>query len=223
MPSSKDDIEDNDIEDGPLGVGRIEAFSDGVIAIIITIMVLDLHAPTAPGLLPLWHLWPTMVAYGLSYAYVAIYWVNHHRMFSLARISTNGLLWSNITLLFALSLVPFSTAYLGAQHISTTATQVYIATLLLPALTYVWLQKTIRKTGSQSRQAQLYHLATTRKGLAGTAIYILGLILAGWYPWAGIACAGLVALAWVLPFSRLNSLFVHDQNVSAQDTDKKCA
>ena len=209
--------------EGRAGVGRVEAFSDGVIAIIVTIMVLDLHAPVAAGLPALGHLWPTFVAYIFSYAYVAIYWVNHHRMFSLARISTNGLLWSNITLLFALSLVPFTSAYLGVQHFSTQATQIYIISLLLPGFAYIWLQGCVRKTGSQSRKAQLYHLATTRKGLAGTAIYILGLILAGWFPWAGIACAGLVALAWVLPFSRLNSLFVHDQNVSAQDTDKKCA
>ena len=194
--------------EGRAGVGRVEAFSDGVIAIIVTIMVLDLHAPVAAGLPALGHLWPTFVAYIFSYAYVAIYWVNHHRMFSYARQVTNGLVWSNITLLFALSLIPFTSAYLGVQHFSTQATQIYIISLLLPGFAYIWLQGCVRKTGSQSRIAQNYHRATSRKGMFGTGIYILGLGLAELNPWAGIGCAALVALGWLLPSSRLNQLFL---------------
>jgi len=194
--------------EGRDGVGRVEAFSDGVIAIIVTIMVLDLHAPAEAGLGALWHLWPTFVAYAFSYTYVAIYWVNHHRMFSHARQVTNGLVWSNITLLFALSLIPFSSAYLGVQHFTIQATQLYLVSLLLPGFAYVWLQLTIRRTGSQTRAAQNYHRATMRKGLVGTGIYILGLGLAEINPWAGIGCAALVAVAWVQPSSRLNRMFL---------------
>ena len=91
-------------------LARVEAFSDGVLAIIITIMVLELKSPVTEGLEAFWPLWPTFVAYVLSYAYVAIYWVNHHRLLGHARIVTGGLLWSNMLLLFALSLIPFSTA-----------------------------------------------------------------------------------------------------------------
>ena len=100
----------------------MEASSDGVIAIIVTIMVLELHPPVAEGMDRLWTLWPVFLAYVLSYAYVAIYWVNHHRLFGHARHVTNALLWSNILLLFALSLVPFSTSYLGEHHFSRAAT-----------------------------------------------------------------------------------------------------
>jgi len=194
--------------EGRVGVNRVEAFSDGVIAIIITVMVLDLHAPTQAGLAALGRLWPIFLAYVLSYAYVAIYWVNHHRLFSHARQVTNSLLWANIALLFALSLVPFTTAYLGVQHFGVAATQVYLASLLLPAFAYAWLQRVIRHSKGQSRQAMFYHIATGRKGVASIGLYILGLLLSGISPWAGIGCAGLVALGWWLPASRLNRWFV---------------
>ena len=194
--------------EGRTGVARIEAFSDGVIAIIVTIMVLDLHAPAQAGLAALAHLWPTFAAYALSYAYVAIYWVNHHRLFAHARRVTNGLVWSNMALLFALSLVPFTTSYLGVQHFTAEAARVYIVSLLLPASAYPWLQRCIRLTGDQGPAARRYHLATTRKGAFGTAIYVLGLLVAGISPWAAIGCAGVVAVMWFLPSSRLDGVFL---------------
>src|SRR6188768_983958 len=98
---------------GRAGVTRVEAYSDAVIAIIVTIMVLEMHAPEEHGWAALLHLWPVFTAYVLSFAYVSIYWVNHHRLFHHATRITNGLLWSNIVLMFTLSLVPFATAYLG--------------------------------------------------------------------------------------------------------------
>jgi uncharacterized membrane protein len=137
---------EGDVEGRP-GVGRVEAFSDGVVAIIVTIMVLELHPPVAEGMDHLWSLWPVFLAYALSYAYVAIYWVNHHRLFAHATRVTNGLVWSNMLLLFALSLVPFSTSYLGEHHFSREATWLYLVTMLLPAVAYTWLQSVIRETG----------------------------------------------------------------------------
>jgi uncharacterized membrane protein len=194
--------------EGAAGVNRVEAFSDGVIAIIVTIMVLELRAPEAEGIAALWRLWPTFLAYVLSYAYVAIYWVNHHRLFGHVRGVTNGLLWANIALLFALSLVPFATAYLGEHHFARDATLLYLATLLLPSLSYAALQTTIRHAGIQGREAAIYHRATTRKGIAATATYLLGIGLTFISPWLGITSAALVAVFWMLPWSPLDRLFL---------------
>jgi uncharacterized membrane protein len=193
--------------EGRPGVGRVEAFSDGVIAIIVTIMVLELRPPVAEGLDRLWSLWPVFLAYALSYAYVAIYWVNHHRLFAHATRVTNGLVWSNMLLLFALSLVPFSTSYLGEHHFSREATWLYLATMLLPSLAYAWLQSVINRTGKQGRPAEEYYAAATRKGVAATLIYACGVPLTFVSPWLGIACAVVVAILWFLPHSRIDRLF----------------
>ncbi len=193
--------------EGQPGVGRVEAFSDGVIAIIVTIMVLELHPPVAEGLGRLWTLWPVFLAYALSYAYVAIYWVNHHRLFGHAVRVTNALLWSNMLLLFALSLVPFSTAYLGEHHFSREATWLYLVTMLLPSIAYAWLQAVISRTGKEGRAADEYYAASTRKGLAATLIYASGIPLTLISPWLGIGCAVIVAVLWFLPHSRIDRLF----------------
>lgn len=202
--------------EGRPGVGRVEAFSDGVIAIIVTIMVLELHPPLSEGMEKLWTLWPVFLAYILSYAYVAIYWVNHHRLFSHAMRVTNGLLWSNILLLFALSLVPFSTSYLGEHHFSREATWLYLATMLFPAIAYTWLQSEIRCTGKHSPQAELYYTSSTRKGLFASALYTAGIPLTFLSPWLGIACAVIVAILWFLPASRIDRLFVPQASVKAR-------
>ena len=197
----------SDSEEGHAGIGRVEAFSDGVIAIIITIMVLELKAPEEPGLDHLWRLWPTFVAYAFSFAYVGIYWVNHHRLFAHARGVSNALVWFNLAQLFALSLIPFTTAYLGNMHFSRDATLVYMASMLLPSLTYVPLQRVISITGSQTEAARTYHRQTIRKGVAATIIYLTGVGLTFVSPWLGIGCALLVALLWFLPRSPIDNLF----------------
>ena len=194
-------------DEGQPGVGRVEAFSDGVLAIIITIMVLELKAPEEPGVAHLWRLWPTFLAYAISFAYVGIYWVNHHRMFSHARRVTNALVWFNLLLLFTLSLMPFSTAYLGNQHFSHDATLLYMVTVLLPALAYTPLQRVIAATGAKTEAAKTYHRQTSRKGYVATAIYLIGIPLTFVSPWAAIGCAVLVAILWFLPHSPIDDLF----------------
>jgi uncharacterized membrane protein len=189
-------------------IGRVEAFSDGVIAIIVTIMVLELHAPAADGWAPLLALWPVALAYLLSYGYVAIYWVNHHRLFSHAKVVSNGLLWSNMALLFTLSLVPFSTAYLGEHHFSREAVWLYLLTMVLPSVSYVVLQKAIRRTGHRDLAAMRYHAAATRKGVLAMLVYLLGVPLTLVSPWLGVACAALVAALWFLPQSGIDRLFL---------------
>lgn len=197
----------DDKPEGRAGVGRIEAFSDGVVAIIITIMVLELHAPVSGRMDQLWTLWPVFLAYILSYAYVAIYWVNHHRMFTHAAQVSNALLWSNMLLLFTLSLIPFSTSYLGEHHFGRDATILYLVTLLLPSVAYAWVERIIRRTGRQTEPAFAYHRQALRKGMVSTILYLIGIPLTFSSPWLGIACAGLVALLWILPSSRLDRLF----------------
>jgi uncharacterized membrane protein len=193
--------------EGREGAKRVEAFSDGVIAIVITIMVLEMHAPEEAGLAPLLHLWPVFVAYALSYAYVAVYWVNHHRLFHYASRVSNGLLWANIALLFALSLVPFATAYLGEHQFSRDATLLYMGTMMLPSFAYMWLQRVIRRTGAQDEAAQAYHTRTMRKGTAASIVYAVGIPLTFVSPWLGLGCAALVAIFWFLPKSPLDDLF----------------
>jgi uncharacterized membrane protein len=195
-------------QEGRAGVGRIEAFSDGVLAIIVTIMVLELRAPEEPGLELVLRLWPTALAYVLSYAYVAIYWVNHHRLFSHARAVTASLLWSNMALLFALSLIPFSTSYLGNQHFSRDATLLYLATMLLPALAYAWLQSRIERSANKSNRAAVYFTATRRKGYAALAVYAVGVPLSFVTPWLGVLCVAVVAVFWIQPWSRLDGIFL---------------
>ncbi|WP_395333508.1 TMEM175 family protein [Novosphingobium sp. BL-8H] len=199
--------EANDIERED-SLTRVEAFSDGVLAIIITIMVLELKTPVSEGLSALWPLWPIFIAYVLSYAYVAIYWVNHHRLLSHARVVTSGLLWSNMLLLFTLSLIPFSTAYLGEHHFSREATLLYLVTMIAPALAYVLLQGRIASTGAQTSASRRYHKASHRKGLAAAFVYAAGLPLTFLSPWLGVGCAALVAVFWMLPWSGLDRLFL---------------
>ena len=155
----------------------------------------------------LWSLWPVFVAYVLSYAYVAIYWVNHHRLFSHATATTNALIWANLLLLFALSLVPFSTSYLGEHHFGRGATWLYLATMLFPAIAYSWLQAVIRLTGQRTERAERYHSATQRKGLFAVALYLVGVALTFVSSWLGIGCAALVALFWFLPSGPVDRLF----------------
>lgn len=194
-------------EEGKPGVGRAEAFSDGVIAIIITIMVLELKAPEEPGLGHLWQLWPVFFAYVLSFAYVGLYWANHHRLFSHAKMVSNALIWFNLGLLFALSLIPFSTAYLGTQHFSRDGTLVYLVTMVLPAIFYAPLQRVIRTEGVTGPAAAAYHQQTGRKGATAILIYLIGVALTFVSPWLGIACAAIVAILWFLPKSPFDALF----------------
>ena len=188
-------------------VGRVEAFSDGVIAIIITIMVLELHAPEEPGLEHLWRLWPVFFSYALSFAYVGIYWVNHHRLLSHARRVTNALVWTNLLLLLALSLVPFSTAYMGEQHFSRDAVLVYLASMILPALGYLPLQHAIIQTCRDTERPSRYLRQSSRKGVVALLLYIIGVGLTFVSPWLGVGAALVVAVLWFLPHSPFDALF----------------
>ncbi|MDR3100585.1 MAG: TMEM175 family protein [Paraburkholderia sp.] len=185
---------------------RLEAFSDGVLAIIITIMVLELKVPHGEDLAALIPAWPTVLSYILSFMYVGIYWNNHHHMLH-ASSSVNGtVLWANLHLLFWLSLLPFTTGWMGENHFGRWPTMLYGLNLLLCALAYVVLQGTlVRHHGAQSSLARA--LEHDAKGKASVVGYVLGMVLAalGW-PHIGALFFVAVALLWLVPDRRMERL-----------------
>ena len=184
---------------------RLLAFSDGVIAIIITIMVLELkvpHEPTLAGLLPVA---PVFVSYVLSFLYLAIYWNNHHHFFHLVRHVDGAMLWANMHLLFWLSLVPFATGWMGENDFAPVPTAAYGVTLLMPALAWQVMQWTIiRGQGVDSALARA--VGRDLKGKISPALYLAGIALA--FVDARIAGALylLVALFWLIPDRRIERL-----------------
>ncbi len=181
---------------------RMTAFSDGVIAVIITIMVLELKVPEGTDWAALGGVVPTFLAYVLSFIYVAIYWNNHHHLlFTLERV--NGVvLWANMHLLFWLSLIPFATAWMGANHFAVLPTAIYGVTLLLPAVAYYLLQLSIlRIHGPQSLLARA--LGRDLKGKISPALYVAGIVLSFWSPPAADAVYALVAVMWLIPDRRI--------------------
>ena len=182
---------------------RLEAFSDGVIAVLITIMVLEMKVPHGGGLAALAPLWPVFLSYVLSFVYIGIYWNNHHHMMHLAKTVNGKVLWANLHLLFWLSLVPFTTGWMGENHFERGPTILYGVNLLLCAIAFTILQAClIRHQGHGSPLAG----AVTRdvKGKASLLMYVLG-ILGAWLvaPWAGLALFVVVALMWLVPDPRI--------------------
>ena len=181
---------------------RLSGFSDGVIAIIITIMVLELKVPHGGDLEALRSSLPVFLSYVLSFLYVAIYWNNHHHLLHTCRRVNGAILWANTHLLFWLSLIPFATAWLGENHIATLPTALYGVALLMPAIAYVLLQTAIvRVNGADSSLAQA--LGADLKGKISPLIYIAGIALAFVNPWFSIALYVLVALIWLIPDRRI--------------------
>jgi len=182
---------------------RLEAFSDGVIAVIITIIVLEMKVPHGPELDALTPLIPVFLTYVLSFIYVGIYWNNHHHMLHAAK-SINGIvMWANLHLLFWLSFLPFTTGWMGENHFERWPTVTYGINLLMCALAYSVLQWCLtRHEGRDSPLARA--IARDFKGKASPVLYIAG-ILSAWmaYAWIGIAFFVTVALMWLVPDRRL--------------------
>ena len=181
---------------------RLSGFSDGVIAIIITIMVLELKVPHGGDLEALKSSLPVFLSYVLSFLYVAIYWNNHHHLLHTCRRGNGAILWANTHLLFWLSLIPFATAWLGENHVAALPTALYGVALLMPAIAYYLLQTAIvRVNGADSSLAQA--LGADLKGKISPLIYIAGIALAFVNPWFSIALYVLVALIWLIPDRRI--------------------
>ncbi len=185
-----------------MGKDRLAAFSDGVIAIIITIMVLELKVPQSADLAALGRVAPVFFCYVLSFLYVAIYWNNHHHMLHTVDRVDGSILWANLHLLFWLSLTPFTTGWMGENHFAQLPTALYGISLLMPALAYLLLQKVIaRGQGAQSQLARA--LGRDIKGKVSPALYVVGIALAFVSPWLSLALYSLVALIWLVPDRRI--------------------
>ena len=181
---------------------RLEAFSDGVVAILITIMVLELRPPHDASFAALRAVLPTFLSYVLSFVYLAIYWNNHHHMLHLTQRVTGGILWANLHLLFWLSLVPFVTAWVGENHRASAPTALYGVVLIFAAFAYTILQQTIiASQGPQSRLAAA--IGPDRKGKLSLALYLAAIPLAFVHPAISDALYTTVALIWLVPDRRI--------------------
>jgi uncharacterized membrane protein len=182
---------------------RLEAFSDGVLAIIITIMVLELKVPQhVHKLEDLKPLLPVFLSYVLSYIYVGIYWNNHHHLFQSTKQVTGGILWANLHLLFWLSLFPFTTGWMGENHLAPTPTAVYGVVLLMAAVAYYILQRTIM--AQQGRDSILAAaVGKDRKGKFSPVIYLTAIPLAFVSPWIADGLYAFVAFLWLVPDRRI--------------------
>jgi uncharacterized membrane protein len=188
---------------------RLTAFSDGVIAIIITIMVLEMKAPHHADWAALAALAPVFLSYVLSFLYIAIYWNNHHHLLLAAERIDGAVLWANMHLLFWLSLIPFATAWMGENDFASLPVAVYGFALLAPAIAYYVLQSTIvRRHGKDGRLAKA--LGSDWKGKLSPVAYIAGIALAFPAPLVSGALYVLIALVWLIPDARIEEAIAAD-------------
>jgi len=186
---------------------RLEAFSDGVIAIIITIMVLELKVPHGANVAALAPLIPNFLSYVLSFIYVGIYWNNHHHMLHTAEEVTGRILWANLHLLFWLSLFPITTAWIGENHLAAAPSALYGFVLLMAAIAYWILQQVI--IAAQGPQSLLKKaVGADWKGKVSPILYLIGMAAAFRAPWIGQGLYLLVALLWLVPDRRIESVLV---------------
>ena len=188
---------------------RLEAFSDGVLAIILTIMVMEFHIPKGDQLSVLLPMLPVVGCYVLSFIYIGIYWNNHHHMLHAVKHVSGGVLWANLHLLFWLSLLPFVTGWMGENQFATWPTVLYGCVLLMCAVAYTILAKVlIRREGPESLLARA--VGRDRKGKVSLALYTVSLPLAFWNHWVALGIYGAVAAMWHIPDRRIERLFVEE-------------
>jgi len=188
-----------------MGKNRLEAFSDGVLAIIITIMVLEMKVPHDHSIAALQPLIPVFLSYVLSFIYVGIYWNNHHHMLHAAGKVSGGVLWANLHLLFWLSLMPFATGWMGENHFSALPAAIYGVVLLMAGVAYWILARTIIAT--DGRDALLAKaIGRDRKGNLSVVLYAVAIPLAFVASWLAISIYVLVALMWVIPDKRIEKM-----------------
>lgn len=182
--------------------GRMEAFSDGVLAVIITIMVLEMKSPHGTSLAALVPVIPVFLSYVLSFIYIGIYWNNHHHLLHATQRVNGATLWANLHLLFWLSLIPFTTAWVGENHLSSWPVAVYGIVLMLAGVAYFILTRAlIRLHGEGSTLAK--SIGRDRKGKVSVLIYAAAIPLAFVQPWIASAAYLLVAIMWLIPDRRI--------------------
>jgi uncharacterized membrane protein len=186
-----------------MGKGRLEAFSDGVLAIIITIMVLEIKVPHSDTLEDLKPLLPIFMSYVLSFIYIGIYWNNHHHLMQVVHKVNGAVLWSNIHLLFWLSLVPFATAWMGENHFSKWPVILYGFVLMMAGVAYYILAHCL--TGIHGKDSTLAKaIGKDKKGIISVLLYIAGIIASAFInPWIGFSIYVVVAAIWFIPDRRI--------------------
>jgi uncharacterized membrane protein len=188
---------------GEMTTGRLEAFSDGVIAIIVTIMVLDLHAPSQPTWRALMKIAPIFLSYGLSFLVVSIMWVNHHHLIHAVRQVTGRLLWSNLNLLFWMSLIPFVTDFVGKNHREPMAVALYGLDLALCGSAFYLLRTELVRQESKDGNLRDYHESMQRKNAFSLALYFLSVPLAYVSIYASFFIFALIPAMYFLPEKQL--------------------
>jgi uncharacterized membrane protein len=184
--------------------GRLEAFSDGVIAILITIMMLELKVPHSADWSALRPLWPVFSTYALSFVYLGIYWNNHHHMLHATGRINGTILWANLHLLFWLSLVPFATGWMGENHFASLPTALYGVVMVASGIAYKLLQgQIVRLEGPESKLARA--MGRDAKGLVSPLLYAAAIPLAFIQRWVSLAIYVFVALMWLVPDRRIES------------------
>jgi uncharacterized membrane protein len=190
-----------------MGKNRMEAFFDGVVAIIITIMVLEMKVPQGDSIEALPPLIPVLSSYVLSFLYLGIYWNNHHHMMHTCHRATGSMLWANLHLLFWLSLIPFTTGWMGENHFAALPAAAYGLVLLMAAVAYWILQQRIiasQGEGSILKKA----IGNDWKGKLSPILYIVAIISAFMLPWVSVTIYAFVALMWVVPDRRIERVLV---------------
>jgi uncharacterized membrane protein len=181
---------------------RLEAFSDGVLAIIITIMVLEMKVPHGDDFAALWPLWPVLLSYILSFVYIGIYWNNHHHLLHAAKRVNGSIMWANSHLLFWLSLVPLATGWMGENHFAPAPTALYGIVLLMAAIAYWILQRAlVRENGENSLLREA--VGVDIKGNLSPILYLVAIVSTFFQQWIAQALYVLVALLWLLPDRRI--------------------
>lgn len=187
---------------------RLEAFSDGVIAIIITIMVLEMKVPHGESMATLIPVIPVFLSYVLSFVYLGIYWNNHHHMLHVTQKVTGPILWANLHLLFWLSLIPFSTGWMGENHFASAPSALYGVVLLMAAIAYYVLQLVI--IASQDTESILKKaIGRDWKGKISPLLYAAAIPIAFWWQWVSLGLYVFVALMWLIPDRRIENALKH--------------
>jgi len=201
-----------------MGTTRLEAFSDGVIAVIITIMVLEMKVPHGEGIDTLVPVIPVFLSYILSFVYLGIYWNNHHHMLHACRKVTGSMLWANLHLLFWLSLIPFATGWMGENHFAAVPSALYGVVLLMAAVAYWILQQLI--IASQGADSILKKaVGGDWKGKLSPILYAVAIPAAFWWQWVSLSLYVFVALLWLIPDRRIESTLRNAELRNPGDVD----
>lgn len=178
---------------------RLEAFSDGVIAVIITIMVLELHVPRGNGFAGLWSIAPQLGIYLLSFFIIGIYWINHHDLIGRIEAVNYGILWSNLVFLLTLSLIPYFVDYLGVKGFDTFSTILYDVIMLLVAAAFFLLRRCVMQLQRQTGVLHRTDMSELWKHIVSLAIYLVSIAVAFYRPWLSLVITSMITLVWIVP------------------------